>query len=153
MDPVNQDLFKDVILEQNRKGATILFSTHQMDTGRERLCRAIGPHQQGKVVLSGALSEVKQRFGKSSVVIEYEGDGSFLRASPGVAHADVSGEYAEVRLSPGADAQGLLRSCVDKLRIRRFEVVAPTLPQHLHRAGRRGGRSRPAHGRLRCIRS
>ena len=79
------------------------------------------------MVLSGALSEVKSRFGKSSVVIEYEGDGAFLPTAPGVARADVSGEYAEVRLAPGADAQGLLRSCVDRLRIRRFEVVAPTL--------------------------
>ena len=126
MDPVNQDLFKDVILEQNRKGATILFSTHQMDTA-ERLCRAIGLINKGKVVLSGALSEVKQRFGKSSIVIEFEGDGAFLAKLPGVARADISGEYAEVRLTPGADPQVLLRACVDALRIRRFEVVAPTL--------------------------
>jgi len=126
MDPVNQDLFKDVILEQNRKGATILFSTHQMDTA-ERLCRAIALINKGAVVLSGALSELKNRFGKSSVVIEFEGDGSFLSTSPGVARADVSGEYAEVRLAPGADAQALLRASVDRLKIRRFEVVAPTL--------------------------
>jgi len=126
MDPVNQDLFKDVILEQNRKGATILFSTHQMDTA-ERLCRAIALINKGQVVLSGSLSEVKNRFGKSSVVIEFEGDGTFLAAAPGVARADVSGEYAEVRLGNGADAQALLRACVDRLRIRRFEVVAPTL--------------------------
>ena len=126
MDPVNQDLFKDVILEQNRKGATILFSTHQMDTA-ERLCKAIALINKGKVVLSGSLSELKSRFGKSSVVIEYEGDGSFLATAPGVGRADISGEYAEVRLSPGADAQGLLRACVDRLKIRRFEVVAPTL--------------------------
>jgi ABC-2 type transport system ATP-binding protein len=93
----------------------------------ERLCRAIVLINKGKVVLSGALSEVKSRFGKSSVVIEFEGDGSFLKTAPGVARADVSGEYAELRLQPDASAQALLRACVDRLNIRRFEVVAPTL--------------------------
>ncbi len=126
MDPVNQNLFRDIILELARSGGTILFSTHQMDTA-ERLCREIALINRGGVVLSGALSDVKERFGKNSVLMEVDGDGSFLKAVPGVARVEDSGQYLEIRLEPGADPQRLLKAAVDRMRVRRFEIVAPTL--------------------------
>jgi len=126
MDPVNQDLFKDVILELNRAGTTILFSTHQMDTA-EKLCKRIALINHGKVALTGVLSELKAGFGKNSVLLEFEGDGSFLASLPGVASVDDYGQYQEIRLTAGADPQELLRASVGKLRIRRFEIVSPTL--------------------------
>ena len=126
MDPVNQDLFKDVILEVNRAGTTILFSTHQMDTA-EKLCKRIALINHGKVALAGVLSEVKAGFGKNSVLMEFDGDGSFLGSLPGVASVDDYGQYQEIRLAAGADPQELLRASVGKLRIRRFEIVSPTL--------------------------
>ena len=126
MDPVNQNLFKDRILELNRQGTTIVFSTHQMETA-ERLCKAIALINRGQLVLSGPLSEVKAGFGKNSVLLEYEGDGSILGALPGVARIDEYGSYSELRLETGADPQRLLESIVGRLRVRKFEIVAPTL--------------------------
>jgi ABC-2 type transport system ATP-binding protein len=126
MDPVNQDLFKDVIVELNRAGATILFSTHQMDTA-EKLCKRIALLNHGKVALTGVLSEVKAGFGKNSVLMDFEGDGSFLRSLPGVASVDDYGQYQEIRLAADADPQDLLRASVGRLTIRRFEIVSPTL--------------------------
>jgi ABC-2 type transport system ATP-binding protein len=126
MDPVNQDLFKDVIVDLNRAGTAILFSTHQMDTA-EKLCKRIALIHHGKVALAGVLSEVKAGFGKNSVLMEFEGDGSFLGSLPGVARVDDYGQYQEIRLKPGADSQELLRASVERLRIRRFEIVSPTL--------------------------
>jgi ABC-2 type transport system ATP-binding protein len=126
MDPVNQDLFKDVIVEVNRAGATILFSTHQMDTA-ERLCKRIALINHGKVALAGVLSELKAGFGKNSVLMEFEGEGSFLGSLPGIARVDDYGQYQEIRLAAGADPQELLRASVGRLRIRRFEIVSPTL--------------------------
>ena len=126
MDPVNQDLFKDVILEQNRKGSTIVFSTHQMDTA-ERLCKGIALINKGKVVESGPLHEVKARYGKNSVLLEFDGDASFLKTLPGVNRVYDFGQYSEIRIEPGTDPQSLLRAGMDRLRIRRFEVMEPTL--------------------------
>jgi ABC-2 type transport system ATP-binding protein len=126
MDPVNQDLFKDVIVELNRAGTSILFSTHQMDTA-ERLCKRIALINHGKVAVSGVLSEVKAGFGKNSVLMDFDGDGSFLGSLPGVARVDDYGQYQEIRLAPGADPQELLRASVGRLKIRRFEIVSPTL--------------------------
>ncbi len=126
MDPVNQNLFKDVILEIHREGTTILFSTHQMDTA-ERLCQEIGLINKGKVVLNGPLSAIKEKFGRNSVLMAFEGDGSFLKGLPGVARVDDFGQYSEVRLDAGADPQALLASSMSRLKIRRFEIVSPTL--------------------------
>ena len=126
MDPVNQNLFKDTILEINRQGTTIVFSTHQMETA-ERLCKEIALINKGKLVLSGSLAKVKAGFGKNSLLIEYEGDGGFLGALPGVARVDAYGSYSEVRLDDGANPQDIFRAIAGRLRVSKFEVVAPTL--------------------------
>jgi len=126
LDPVNQNLFKDVMLELNRAGATIIFSTHQMETA-ERLCKEIALINRGKIVLNGPLSSVKARFGKNSVLLEIDGDGSFLRTLPGVARVDDYGGYLEIRLVSGADPQVLLHAALSRVAVRRFEIVEPTL--------------------------
>jgi len=126
LDPVNQNLFKDAMMEINRAGATIIFSTHQMETA-EKLCREIALIDRGRIVLEGPLTAVKSRFGKNSVLVEYDGDGGFLRSLPGVARVDDYGGYREVRLRDGADPQALLRALVERVAVRRFEIVQPTL--------------------------
>ncbi|HEX4822838.1 MAG TPA: ATP-binding cassette domain-containing protein [Candidatus Polarisedimenticolaceae bacterium] len=126
MDPVNQNLFKDRILELNRQGTTIVFSTHQMETA-ERLCKEIALINKGRLVLSGPLHKIKEGFGKNSVLIEYDGDGAFLAALPGVARIDAFGSYSEIRLEAGADPQSILRAVAGRLRVTKFELVAPTL--------------------------
>ncbi|MFC1678861.1 ABC transporter ATP-binding protein [Elusimicrobiota bacterium] len=126
LDPMNQDSFKDILLELNRDGATVIFSTHQMDTA-EKLCREIGLINQGKVVLQGPLKTLKSQFGSNSVLMEFEGDGSFLRDLPGVSGVDDYGEYQELRLEAGTDPRSLLEASMARLKIRRFEVVVPTL--------------------------
>jgi ABC-2 type transport system ATP-binding protein len=126
LDPVNQDAFKDLMLELNRSGASIIFSTHQMETA-ERLCKQIALVNKGRIVLEGPLHQVKARFGKNSVLVEFEGDGSFLSSLPGVARVDDYGGYREVRLQNGADPQALLKAAVERVTVRRFEIVEPTL--------------------------
>ena len=126
MDPVNQNLFKDTILELNRGGTTIVFSTHQMETA-ERLCKEIALINKGKLVLSGSLAKVKDGFGKNSLLIEYEGDGGFLGTLPGVARVDGYGSYSEIRLEAGADPQRILQAVAGRVKVKKFEIVAPTL--------------------------
>jgi len=126
MDPVNQNLFKDRMLELNRQGTTIVFSTHQMETA-ERLCKSIALINKGQLVLSGSLSKVKEGFGKNSVLLEYDGDGAFLSELAGVARVDGYGSYSEIRLVEGADPQSIFRAVAGRLRVTKFEIVAPTL--------------------------
>ncbi len=72
-DPVNANLIKDEILELNRKGVTIIFSTHRMESVEE-LCDYIGLIHHSKVVLQGQLQEVKEQFRNGNFEVIGEGD-------------------------------------------------------------------------------
>ena len=126
MDPVNQNLFKDMMLELNREGTTIILSTHVMESA-EKLCKEIALIDHGKAVLNGSLASIKRKFGKNAVQIEYEGDGSFLAGLAGVQRVDDYGQYVEVLLEEQAVPQQLLEATVGRLQVRRFEIVNPTL--------------------------
>src|ERR1700688_5228046 len=60
LDPINQGLFKELLLEYRRQGRTILFSTHGMEQA-EKLCAHIGLISHGRLVLAGELREIKRR--------------------------------------------------------------------------------------------
>ena len=58
-DPVNADLLKREILELREKGATIIFSTHNMETV-EDLCENISLVDRSKIVLQGKVSDIRK---------------------------------------------------------------------------------------------
>ncbi len=70
-DPVNADLVKEEILRLNSEGATIVFSTHRMESV-ESLCRRIGLIDRSKLVLQGEVGEVRRRFRENLYRIEWK---------------------------------------------------------------------------------
>ena len=128
LDPVNATLLKDVMLDLKKQGKTILFSTHRMDQV-EKLCDSICLINKGTAVLQGDLKTIKARYGKNNVQIEYEGNGDFLDNNPLVSAYNNYGNYVEVRLAPGADAQKLLHMVAEKSRVNRFELMEPSLEE------------------------
>ena len=126
LDPVNQIILKDILQELKQQGKAIIFSTHQMDSA-EKLCDEICLINRGKIVLEGSLKEVKQKFGKNSVHVEFVGDGSFIRALPQVKNATVYENYAELQLNGTISSRELLSSISSKVEIRKFEFVEPSL--------------------------
>jgi len=95
----------------------------------EKLCDEIVLVHEGKVVRAGPLAEVKASGGRDAVHVEFDGDAAFLAGLPGVASARVDTNRAELRLEAGADAQAVLAAAVGRLRVLRFEVVAPSLEE------------------------
>ncbi|HEY2115861.1 MAG TPA: ATP-binding cassette domain-containing protein [Candidatus Angelobacter sp.] len=128
LDPVNATLLKDVMLDLKKQGKTILFSTHRMDQV-EKLCDSICLINKGNAVLQGDLKTIKAGYGKNNVQIEYEGNGDFLERNPLVSGYNNYGNYVEVRLAPGADAQKLLHMVAEKSRINKFELMEPSLEE------------------------
>ena len=126
LDPVGMDVMRDVMVDLSRRGATIVLSSHQMDTV-EKLCDRVALINKGEKVLDGTVSEVKAAHGKNTVVVAFDGDGSFLGSLPGVAKVSDFGQYVEIKMSDGADPQTLLGEVAARLRIRRFEIVEPSL--------------------------
>ncbi|MGH9580245.1 MAG: ABC transporter ATP-binding protein, partial [Terriglobales bacterium] len=128
LDPVNTAQLKDVMVELKNAGKTSLFSTHRMDQV-ERLCDGICLLHHGRSVLEGELKRIKAAHGKNTVEIHFEGNGNFLEGNGVVESFSTYGNFAEVRLRPGADSQELLRLVAAKVRVSRFELVEPSLEQ------------------------
>ena len=127
LDPINVDLFKRLLLERHREGATVLFSTHMIEDA-ERLCERVCMIAGASKVLDGPVSDVKAAAGRREIALAFEGDGSFLDAPGLVDRVADHGQYREVRLADGADPQELLRRAVAAgVRISRFELVEPSL--------------------------
>ncbi|HZV12734.1 MAG TPA: ATP-binding cassette domain-containing protein [Candidatus Kapabacteria bacterium] len=125
-DPVNQELLKEMIIEQKAHGKAIIFSTHQMEQA-EKLCDAICVINRGKVVLEGSLGDVKKKFGKNSLHVEFRGDNSVFNALPNVDHADVYNNYAELRMKDGQEINAVAKYLVDKVSLQKLELVEPSL--------------------------
>jgi ABC-2 type transport system ATP-binding protein len=128
LDPANVVVLKDVLLEMKQAGKTIVFSTHRMDQV-ERLCDAICLLDHGEAVLQGELNQIKSRFGRNDVQLEYEGEIAFLGDTAMVQSYNNYGNYVEVRLKPGADPQDLLRMAASRARVNKFELMEPSLEE------------------------
>ena len=72
LDPINTNLIKDEIAELNRKGTSIIFSTHRMEQV-EQICQEIVLINQGKNVLQGDVHSIKQSFKEHLFEINYSG--------------------------------------------------------------------------------
>ncbi len=126
LDPVGTNLMRDAMLELSRAGKTLIVSSHQMATV-EQMCDRVVLINKGEKVLDGRVSEIKASYGKDTLILAFEGDGSFLRSLPGVISVNDRGRYAELKLGPSADPQALLKAASEKLKITKFEVVEPSL--------------------------
>ena len=131
LDPVNTQVLKDAVVELRRDGVTILFSTHIMEQA-EKLCDQLCIIARGRKLVDGALADIKRTQTGHHLVIGFDG-------APGAAaqlfadervvkKVDDYGQYAELELAPGADAQRLLAALVSSgARLARFELSEPSL--------------------------
>lgn len=126
LDPVNQILLKDILMDLRTHNVAIIFSTHQMEQV-EKMCDNICLINKGREVLGGALSEIKKKYGTNSVHVEFDGDGSFLKTIGFIKRADVYQNYAELELSDMEKSRELLSTINGKVALRKFEIVEPSL--------------------------
>ncbi|MFZ1940680.1 MAG: ABC transporter ATP-binding protein [Terracidiphilus sp.] len=127
LDPVNAVLLERTLIELKDEGAAILFSTHRMDQV-EKLCDSICLINNGEAVLAGRVREIKSRYERNQIIVEFEGDAGFLN-SPEIAQARNFSGHAEIRLKPHGDPQKLLREASAAATIYRFELVEPSLEE------------------------
>ena len=72
-DPINADLIKDELLNIQKKGTTIILSTHRMESVEE-LCTDIALINKSRLILSGAIKDVIRKHSDNTYSIEYKGD-------------------------------------------------------------------------------
>jgi ABC-2 type transport system ATP-binding protein len=141
LDPVNVRLLKEAFLEMKQRGKTLIFSTHQMEQVEE-LCESIAIVDRGKVIVSGALREVKRAMGRQVVRLATDDNGhdlEWLDALPGVAITQKREDYVELRVPADRDPTSILRTAVERGdRVTLFEIADPSLEEiFVEHVGRR----------------
>jgi ABC-2 type transport system ATP-binding protein len=144
LDPINAQALKDTVVDLRRRGKTVIFSTHVMDSA-ERLCDSVCIIARGEKVLDGTLAAVRAENAGRTVALGLDGEPdaavtAVLRDRALVGRMDENNRFYEIEMAPGADEQSLLHRLVGAgARVRRFERVQPSLHQiFLHRVGATG---------------
>jgi ABC-2 type transport system ATP-binding protein len=133
LDPLNQQLLKEIIVDLKRAGKTIIFSTHIIEHA-ERICDHVCIIADGDKVADGSMAQVKRIHGDHYVAITFDPwtreASNALREGPGIAQVRENGPTAEVTMRPGSDPQELLRHLVQaQVRVKRFDYGEPSLEQ------------------------
>ncbi len=124
LDPLNVELMKEIIREEQARGASIIFSTHIMSEVEE-LCERVLLIDAGATLLYGSLMELKRSRGTRTVKIAA---GRRPECVAGMMEPVTISGHFEYRLASGSEPQAILRSFLDaQIPVERFEVALPTL--------------------------
>ncbi len=128
LDPLNQELFKDLLLGYRQEGKSVILSTHGMELA-ERMCDHICLISKGRVVLTGELGAIKRQRGGNTFRLVAEGDLDRVQTLPEVEHAVAQNGTVKLMLRPEADGPEVLRQLVQFLRVHEFRSEEPELEQ------------------------
>jgi ABC-2 type transport system ATP-binding protein len=107
-DPVSVRLLREHIVNEHRRGATVLLSTHVM-ANAEEMCQHVVMIHQGNKVLDEPVAGLRRQFDRRTIHVEpldSDADPSPLRAVPGVERVEAAGEGYTVTLVEGTDPAG-----------------------------------------------
>jgi len=129
-DPVNAEIIKDEILELNRKGATILFSTHRMESVEE-LCNSIALLNKSKKILDGKVRDIKNSYRNETYLIEYTGNKLALKGGqPFTLVEERQTDYSNIiklKIAEGYTSNDVLQYLIPKASINMLQEVIPTM--------------------------
>ena len=117
-------VLKDAVLEMRHRGATVVFSTHDMSTA-EKMCDRIFMIFRGRKVLDGSLDSIQDQYGIDTVRVRSSANAAALAGMPGVESVNDFGQMQEVRLT--GDPQVFLARLVACAAVHHFEVTRPSL--------------------------
>ena len=129
-DPVNAEIIKNEILELNRKGATVIFSTHRMESVEE-LCDSIALLNLSHKILDGKVKTIRNSYRNGTYVLEYEGERIHLNGTAPFAVLSETdhGESHQVmlKLNSGSKVNDVLHYILPLASINKLEEVIPTM--------------------------
>lgn len=128
-DPINANLIKDEILRLRDQGATIIFSTHRMESVEE-MCDNIALINRSRKVLDGPVREVRDAFKTSTYAVEGKGRLMVLHPDFEVLEQKALENdhfHATVRLHQGTTPNDLLRYLISNVEVHAFRELIPSI--------------------------
>ena len=129
-DPVNAQIIREEILRLRDEGATIILSTHNMESVEE-LCDNIALFNKSKVVITGGVDEIRHQYGNNNVELIY--NGGQLKSAPGIftvlSDHDDSGRHTAVLSLDGANEgnKALKEIIAQGLTVNSFKELVPRM--------------------------
>ena len=128
-DPINANLIKDEIMALREKGATIIFSTHRMESVEE-MCDNIALINRSRKVLDGTVSDIRNTFRTQTYAVE--GKGRLIVVHPDFEvvehHERENGHFYDIiRLHAGASPNDLLRYLIGSVEVHAFRELIPSI--------------------------
>lgn len=127
LDPINVQMFMDVIRDLKKKGTSIIFSSHRMEHV-EMFCEKLVVLVHGKSVLAGELKQIKKEYRKKNIHIVAEGvDIEALKKVEGVIDVTVNETEMIVKIQSdenASDVFNLIKKCKE---VSKFVVEDATL--------------------------
>ena len=93
-DPVNAELIRQEILRLKAEGATVILSTHNMESVEE-LCDEIALINKSKLVVTGGTDEIRRQHGEDNVEIDYT-DAALERRTIVVPRTEANAKLSEL---------------------------------------------------------
>lgn len=134
-DPVNANLIKDEILQLKREGATILFSTHRMESVEE-LCDYMALIHKGRKLLDGKVNEIKREYKSNTFEVGLEAPdldllrkdlGSRFKISETVFKSINDDLKLQIQINPEASPNDLLTYLTARAQVNHFVEVIPSV--------------------------
>ncbi|ADH99518.1 ABC transporter ATP-binding protein [Salisediminibacterium selenitireducens] len=126
LDPVNADMLKEAVLDLQKQGTTIVFSSHQMHNVEE-LCDDLVMLKHGKALLQGNLKDIKRNYGMKSITVEADFPLDFLHEIQGVEQVNETKLGVNAVVESEETAKQIFTEVASRGFARRFTVNDPSL--------------------------
>lgn len=126
LDPINVQLFMDVIMDLKKKGTSIIFSSHRMEHV-ELFCEKLVILVHGKPVLQGYLKDIKKQYRKKNIHIVGDVDTKALEQIDGVLKVTSNPEEIIVQIASNDKAKNVFKYITTCKNITKFDVEDATL--------------------------
>ncbi|HZK97415.1 MAG TPA: ATP-binding cassette domain-containing protein [Prolixibacteraceae bacterium] len=131
-DPINTDIITREILQMKKNGATIIFSTHNMESV-EQLCDHIALIDKSKKILDGATQQIREKYKSNIYDIAYRGEldihGHVLAGKYNILanEQNGNGNKLSIQYPDGSNSRELIRDLVEHVEIVSFNEVIPSM--------------------------
>lgn len=133
LDPVNSQILKDIIAELIEREKLVIFSSHQMSYVEE-FCEEIALINQGEIVLTGNLNQIKKEYGQNRITLSsvdldpIELQGLVSSRIDNIHILEVKKDYLIIELASTNTKENLLSSLIQhNIDIKQFSVYEPSL--------------------------
>ena len=126
LDPINVELFKNVILELKEKGTSIIFSSHRMEHV-ELFCDRLVVLVKGRSVLSGYLKDIKRDYKKKNIIVKGDISKDKIGKLDGVEKIDTIKDEYIISIKDDSYVSNIFKEIAKYDNITKFSVEDPTL--------------------------